>query len=140
MIEVHQRSSVRSVVVGTAAKLIARPALAWFPVNGPVAPLRHALDVGARLAPRHRDTTVEKVAGDGWHGELVMPKGVRSGQARSSTSTGVRSSSADWPPTVASSSTSHSAPGSRCWRLPIASTAGRWSTRASPTALTPPTG
>ncbi|WP_067436263.1 alpha/beta hydrolase [Nocardioides jensenii] len=79
MIEVHQRSSVRSVVVGTAAKLIARPALAWFPVNGPVAPLRHALDVGARLAPRHRDTTVEKVAGDGWHGELVMPKGVRSG-------------------------------------------------------------
>lgn len=79
MIEVHQRDSVRSVVVGTAAKAVARPFLRWFPVNGPVAPLRHGLDLGARIAPRNRSTRLEKVAGDGWVGELVMPKGVRSG-------------------------------------------------------------
>lgn len=79
MIEVHQRESVRSVVVGTAAKAVARPFLRWFPVHGPVAPLRHGLDLGARIAPRNRATRVEKVSGDGWVGELVMPKGVRSG-------------------------------------------------------------
>ncbi|KRF20007.1 hypothetical protein ASG90_20000 [Nocardioides sp. Soil797] len=79
MIEVHQRDSVRSIVVGAAAKGVARPFLRWFPVNGPVAPLRHGLDLGARLAPRHRGTSLEKVTGDGWVGELVMPKGVRSG-------------------------------------------------------------
>lgn len=76
MIEMHQRSSARSVVVGAAAKAVARPFLRWFPVNGPVAPLRHALDLGARVAPRHRGTEVEKVAGDGWVGELVSPRGV----------------------------------------------------------------
>lgn len=76
MIEMHHRSSVRSVVVGAAAKAVARPFLRWFPVNGPVAPLRHALDIGARVAPRHRGTRVEKVSGNGWVGELVSPRGV----------------------------------------------------------------
>ncbi|KQZ76073.1 MULTISPECIES: alpha/beta hydrolase [unclassified Nocardioides] len=81
MIEIHERTSCRSVALGTAAKLVARPALRWFPVNGPIAPLRHALDIGARIAPRHRGTRVEKVTGDGWIGELVTPHDAQPGTA-----------------------------------------------------------
>lgn len=75
MIEVHHRSSVRSLLVGAAAKVVARPVLRWTPVNGPLAPARHALDVAAQLAPRDRRTRVEKVVGEGWYGELVTPRG-----------------------------------------------------------------
>lgn len=79
MIEVHGRTSVRSSVVGTGAKVVARPAMRYFPIRGPLAPLRHGFELSARLTPRHRGTRVEKVVGDGWIGELVTPKGVRSG-------------------------------------------------------------
>ncbi|QIX28378.1 alpha/beta hydrolase [Nocardioides sp. JQ2195] len=79
MIEVHQRDSLRSVVVGTAAKAVARPFMRWFPVSGPIAPLRHSIDLGARLAPRHRDTRHETISGEGWTGELVAPRGASSG-------------------------------------------------------------
>lgn len=79
MIESHHGNSVRSQVVGAAAKVVAKPVLRWTPVNGPVAPVRHGLDLGARLTPRNRRTRVEKVTGNGWHGELVSSKDARPG-------------------------------------------------------------
>ncbi|MDT0203011.1 alpha/beta hydrolase [Nocardioides sp. AE5] len=79
MIEFHQRTSLRSALLGTAAKLIARPVFNYFPVTGPVAPLVHAVDFGASLAPRNKATRCEQVTGDGWFGELITPRGVRSG-------------------------------------------------------------
>lgn len=74
MIEMHGRTSVRSTFIGTSAKLIARPAMRFFPITGPLAHLRHGFELSARLTPRHRGTCAEKVAGDGWIGELVTPR------------------------------------------------------------------
>lgn len=80
MIEIHARRSLRSVAVRGAAVSVARPFLRYYPVRGPIAPLRHALDLGARSVPRHRGTQVAKVAGEGWTAELVSPRGVRAGK------------------------------------------------------------
>lgn len=80
MVEIHARRSLRSVAVRTAALAVARPVLRYYPVAGPIAPFRHALDLGARSIPRHRATKVEKVTGEGWTAELVSPRGVRSGK------------------------------------------------------------
>lgn len=80
VIKVHARQSLRSTVVRTAAATVARPVLRYYPVGGPLAPARHALDLSASLVPRHRDTKVEKVTGEGWTAELVSPRGVRSGK------------------------------------------------------------
>lgn len=75
MIELHEGNSCRARVVRTAARLVARPALALFPVRGPIAPVRGVLDIGARALPRLGDTECEKVRGDGWQAELVRPRG-----------------------------------------------------------------
>lgn len=78
MIELHEGSSCRARVVRTAARVVARPTLAVFPVRGPIAPLRGALDVGARALPRLPATEFERVRGDGWSAELVRPRGSES--------------------------------------------------------------
>ncbi|NYG59592.1 acetyl esterase/lipase [Nocardioides daedukensis] len=80
MIKIHARRSVRSLAIGAAAKTIARPAFALFPATGPLTPLLHCVELGAGLAPRNKATRLERVAGDGWTGELVTPRGGRPGK------------------------------------------------------------
>jgi acetyl esterase/lipase len=54
---------------------VVRPALGWFPSSGSAARLLDLVDLSARLIPRVAETDAEKVAGDGWHAELVTPSG-----------------------------------------------------------------
>lgn len=75
MIEVHRGSSRRARVVRTAARMVARPTLAVFPVRGPIAPIRGLLDLGARAVPRLPSTEFERVRADGWSAEVVRPRG-----------------------------------------------------------------
>ncbi|MBD8871094.1 alpha/beta hydrolase [Nocardioides donggukensis] len=80
MIEIHDRTSLRSVAVRVAARAVVRPVLSLWPVEGPLGPARHVVEVGARALPRLRSTTVEHVQGDGWTAELVRPRGAEPGR------------------------------------------------------------
>lgn len=75
MIEVHERTSLRSVVVRTAARTVVRPVLHVWPVEGPLGPVRHVVDLAARAIPRLPSTEFERVEGDGWSAELVRARG-----------------------------------------------------------------
>ncbi len=75
MIEVHERTSCRSLAVRAVTRGVVRPMLGFFPVRGPMAPLRAAVDLGAGLLPRLPTTTFDHVSGDGWTAELVSTRG-----------------------------------------------------------------
>lgn len=79
MIEMHGRPSRRSLVVRTAARAVAKPVMTFHPVSGPIAPLRHVIDLGARALPRLPSTRLERIRGKDWAGELVTPRGGATG-------------------------------------------------------------
>ena len=74
MIEVHERTSCRSLAVRAATRGFVRPTLGFFPVRGPMAPFKAAVDLGAGLLPRLSTTSFEHVSGDGWTAELVTTR------------------------------------------------------------------
>lgn len=80
VIEMHERTSLRSVAVRVGARTVVRPLLSVWPVEGPLGPLRHTIDLAARALPRLPSTTYERVEGDGWSAELVRPRGCDQGQ------------------------------------------------------------
>ncbi len=76
MIEVHERTSCRSLAVRAVTRGVVRPVLGFFPVRGPMAPFKAAVDLGAALLPRLPSTTFEHISGDGWTAELVTTRDV----------------------------------------------------------------
>ncbi len=74
MIEVHERTSCRSLAVRAVTRGFVRPTLGFFPVRGPMAPFKAAVDLGAGLLPRLSTTSFEHVSGDGWTAELVTTR------------------------------------------------------------------
>ena len=76
MIEVHERTSCRSLAVRAVTRGVVRPVLGFFPVRGPMAPFKAAVDLGAALLPRLSSTTFEHISGDGWTAELVTTRDV----------------------------------------------------------------
>lgn len=81
MIEVHERISLRSVVVRTAARAVVRPVLRFWPSEGPLGPAMELIDIAARALPRLPSTTVEQVTGEGWTAEVVRARDARPGRA-----------------------------------------------------------
>lgn len=71
MIEIHPRRSCRSLAVRGLSRAAVRPVLGFFPVRGPMSPLKAAVDLGAGLLPRLPTTSYRHVDGDGWTAELV---------------------------------------------------------------------
>ena len=79
VIEIHPRRSCRSVAVRGLSRATVRPVLGFFPVRGPMSPLKAAVDVTAGLLPRLPSTTYRHVAGDGWTAELVTRRDADTG-------------------------------------------------------------
>ena len=79
--EIHERTSLRSVAVRVGARAVVRPLLSYFPVEGPIAPARHLVDVACRALPRLPATRFERVAGEGWTAELVTARDAEPGRA-----------------------------------------------------------
>ncbi|MGD9959951.1 alpha/beta hydrolase [Nocardioides sp.] len=75
MIEIHARSSHRSLLVRIGSRAVVRPVLGLFPSSRTAACLLDLVDVGMQALPRHSEVQVESVDGGEWVAELLSVEG-----------------------------------------------------------------
>jgi len=73
MIEHRVGTSCRSRAVHVGSKVVFRPILRYFPIDGPAAKIFPLLDRGAGLAPRFSHTVHKPIVARTWRGEMVTP-------------------------------------------------------------------
>ncbi len=73
MIEHRIGYSRRSGAVHAVTRVVARPALRWFPLRGPAARLMPLVELSAQWLPRGSATRHQVVTAPSWRGELVTP-------------------------------------------------------------------
>lgn len=74
---VHAGPSKQAMLVRAVARTVMKPALTYYPTNPVLLRTMNAVELAARVQPRHRGVKVERVDGGHWRAELVTPKDAR---------------------------------------------------------------